>query len=93
MHAYREARTRHPTRNRAILLLSVKAGLRAKEIASLTWDTVTTFDGEIGAGIHLTNEASKGRTGGRVVPLSRELRSALLDLRRSPPVVARLHSW
>jgi integrase len=33
--------TRHPVRNRAIILLSVKAGLRAKEIASLTWDMVS----------------------------------------------------
>jgi hypothetical protein len=30
------AKTRWPTRNRLILLLSVKAGLRAKEIACLT---------------------------------------------------------
>ncbi len=45
---------------------------------------LTTSDGEIGTSIHLRNSASKGRTGGRVVPLNRELRSALLDLRRSP---------
>ena len=42
------ATTRHPIRNRAVFLLSVKAALRAKEIASLTWDMVTTSDGEIG---------------------------------------------
>ena len=77
------SKSRHPARNRAILLLSVKAGLRAKEIASLTWDMVTDLDGELGMSIHLTNEASKGRTGGRVVPLNRELRAALSDLRRS----------
>ena len=76
--------TRHPLRNRAILLLSVKAGLRAKEIARLTWDMVTTSDGDIGTAIHLTNEASKGNSGGRVIPLNKELRSALLGLRRSP---------
>ncbi len=29
--------TRHPARNRLIFLLSAKAGLRAKEIATLTW--------------------------------------------------------
>jgi integrase/recombinase XerD len=63
------------------LLLSVKAGLRAKEIANLTWDMVMTSDGEKPY-IHLTNEASKGKTGGRVVPLNRELRSALSDLSR-----------
>ena len=76
--------TRHPTRNRVILLLSVKAGLRAKEIARLTWDMVTTSDGDIGTAIHLTNEASKGNGGGRMIPLNKELRSALLGLRRSP---------
>ena len=76
--------TRHSARNRVILLLSVKAGLRAKEIASLTWDMVTASDGEIGNTLHLTNEASKGRAGGRIVPLNRELRSALLELRRMP---------
>ena len=76
--------TRHPARNRVILLLSVKAGLRAKEIARLTWDMVTTSDGDIGTAIHLTNEASKGSGGGRVIPLNKELRSALLGLRRSP---------
>jgi integrase/recombinase XerD len=76
--------SRYPHRNRAILLLSVKAGLRAKEIASLTWDMATTSDGEVGTAIHLTNEASKGRGGGRVIPLNRELRTALLSLRQSP---------
>ena len=72
---------RHPLRNRVILLLSIKAGLRAKEIASMTWDIVTDLGGEIGTSIQLTNKASKGKAGGRVVPLNRELRSALLELR------------
>ena len=31
------AKTRNPVRNRLIFLLSAKAGLRAKEIARLTW--------------------------------------------------------
>ena len=34
--------TRHPERNRLIFLLSVKAGLRAKEIARLNWKTRTS---------------------------------------------------
>ena len=29
--------TRYPSRDRVMFLLSMKAGLRAKEIASLTW--------------------------------------------------------
>jgi integrase/recombinase XerD len=76
--------SRYPLRNRLILLLSVKAGLRAKEIASLTWDMATTSDGEVGNSIHLTNKASKGKGSGRVIPLNRELRAALLSLRQSP---------
>jgi integrase len=32
--------TRHPVRNQIIVLLSAKAGLRAGEIAKLTWDMI-----------------------------------------------------
>lgn len=78
-------KTRHPIRNRAILLLSVKAGLRAKEIASLSWDMVTDANGNVGHSINLTNVASKGRSG-MVIPMNRELRQAILDLRRSEPI-------
>ena len=39
------AKTPWPTRNRVIFLLSVKAGLRAKEIARLTWRMVTEARG------------------------------------------------
>jgi len=70
------ATTRWPTRNRVIFLLSVKAGLRAKEIASLTWRMVTDARGNIGQAIYLENKASKGWSG-RVIPMNEELRSAL----------------
>src|SRR6188768_531650 len=70
------ATTRWPTRNRVIFLLSTKAGLRAKEIASLTWRMVTDARGQIGQAIHLENTASKGQSG-RVIPMNDELRSAL----------------
>lgn len=73
------ARTRYPTRNRVILLLSVRAGLRAKEIASLTWAMVTDAEGQIGWSIYLHDNASKGQSG-RIIPMHTELRSALGDL-------------
>ena len=76
--------TRHPERNRVVFLLSVKAGLRAKEIASLTWAMVTDASGEVGSVIALTNDASKGRTGGRAIPINRDLRAALVALKRMP---------
>ena len=68
-----------PLSNEVIVMLSVKAGLRAKEIASLTWAMVTDADGDIGSSIHLTDKASKGR-GGRVIPLNMKLRLKLIEL-------------
>ena len=76
------AKTRHPLRNRVIFLLSVKAGLRAKEIAYLTWEMVTDADGRIDKAIHLRDSASKGRSG-RVIPLNGDLTDALLAWRAS----------
>ena len=72
--------TRYPVRNRAILLLSVKAGLRAKEIASLRWEMVTDAEGELSDVISLTDKASKGRSG-RTIPLNKELKAALVAIK------------
>ena len=74
--------TRYPERNRAIFLLSVRAGLRAKEIASLTWPMVTDAEGNIGDAIRLVDEASKGSSG-RVIPLNKELKAALAQIQKS----------
>ena len=71
---------RNGRRNLAIFLLSIKAGLRAKEIASLTWKMLVDGYGELSTTISLTNDASKGTKSGRVIPMNAELRQALLDL-------------
>ncbi|WP_176540760.1 tyrosine-type recombinase/integrase [Bradyrhizobium septentrionale] len=73
--------TRHPDRNRVIVLLSLKAGLRAAEIAKLTWDMVETAEGEIGATIELRDSAAKKRHGRRV-PIQGDLRDALIVWRK-----------
>src|SRR5580704_2201712 len=73
---------RYPLRDRVIFLLSIKAGMRAKEIASVTWAMVTDAEGEIGEVIALENRASKGRAGGRVIPMHPELKAALVLLVR-----------
>jgi integrase len=67
-------------RNRLIVLLSFKAGLRAKEIASLKWSMVMSADGKIGDHIHLTNEASKGKSG-RIIALNKELKKQLIKVK------------
>jgi integrase/recombinase XerD len=74
-------RSRHPERDRVMVLLSFKAGLRAKEIAELTWSMVTDASGEIADAIALQNSASKGKNGGRTIPLHGELREALVALK------------
>jgi integrase/recombinase XerD len=78
------AKTRNPARNRLIFLLSVKAGLRAKEIARLTWWTTNDSQGEIARAIWLQDSASKGKSG-RAIPLNDELRNALIEYRRTVP--------
>ena len=64
--------TRHPIRNRVIVLLSAKAGLRAGEIASLTWDMVVDAGGKIGNVIELRDHAAKNGSG-RLIPMHSEL--------------------
>jgi len=65
-----------------MFLLSVKAGLRAKEIAALTWAMVTDAERELSDAIELPDAASKGR-GGRTIPMHGDLKAALLALRET----------
>jgi integrase/recombinase XerD len=70
---------RNGLRNKVIFLLSVKSGLRSKEISGLRWSMVVGPDGEIGDTINIPNEVSKGKSG-RVIPLNRILKQTLHDL-------------
>lgn len=81
--ALRAAKTgRHGLRNQVMLLLSVKAGLRAGEIAGLTWGMVLTSDGQVGRQIALEDRIAKKRSG-RLIPMHSELRAALVKLWRA----------
>jgi integrase/recombinase XerD len=73
--------TRHPTRNQVLVLLSVKAGLRAGEIANLTWPMLAEPTGEIGTSLELQDCVAK-KGSGRVIPLHPELHAALVKLAR-----------
>ena len=55
--------SRNPLRNRVIVLLSAKAGLRAGEIAKLTWDMVADGNGRISTLIELRDNAAKKCSG------------------------------
>ncbi len=80
--ALRQARRgRYPQRDRVMILLSVKAGLRAGEIAKLTWAMLLDADGRLADHIELHDQAAKKRSG-RTIPLHADLRRELLILRR-----------
>ena len=51
--------TLHLEHDQVIVLLSVKAGLRAGEIARLTWDMVLDPSGDIAPVMELRNSAAK----------------------------------
>jgi len=68
--------TRQPSRNRLIVLLSAKAGLRAGEIANLTWDMVLGGDGRLSTTIELRDWAAK-KGSGRSIPINAVLAAAL----------------
>jgi integrase len=63
-----------------IVLLSVKAGLRAAEIANLTWEMVLDPSGAVGSILELRDHAAK-KGHGRIIPLHDDLREALAAVR------------
>lgn len=67
---------RNGTRNRVVVLLSVRAGLRAKEIAHLKWSMVLNSDGTLADEIALQDCAAKGSSG-RTVPMAKDLKAAM----------------
>jgi integrase/recombinase XerD len=80
---------RYPLRDRAMFMFSIKAGMRAVEMASVTWSMVTDAEGEIGDVIALQNRASKGRGGGRIIPMHPDLKAALVALHKERGFKAR----
>lgn len=70
------AQGQQATRNQVVVALSFKAGLRACEIAGLTWTMVTGADRRLADAIMVSGSIAKnGR--GRQIPLHPELRQAL----------------
>ena len=71
---------RNGLRNQTIFLLSVKCGLRSKEISQLSWKELCNPNGEVDDYIHLTNQTSKGNSG-RTIPLHKSVKSNLILLK------------
>ena len=75
------SRTAFPARDRAMILLSVKAGLRACEIARLDWSMVLEARGRIADTIAVRDAIAKKRSGRRI-PMHPDLKRALQALLR-----------
>lgn len=73
--------TRNPDRNRVMVLLSFKAGLRAGEIAGLDWRMLLRPDGRLAKQLTIDHRIAKNGSGRRI-PISPKLRVALERLRR-----------
>src|SRR5580692_9482822 len=76
--------SRNPLRNAVIVLLSAKAGLRAGEIANLTWDMVVDGNGQVSGLIELADAAAK-KCSGRSIPIHPDLAAALVLWRQGAP--------
>ena len=72
-------RQRYPQRNRVMILLSFKAGLRACEMSGLQWPMILGPTGKVGASIEVADFIAK-KGSGRRIPLHPELASALVTL-------------
>ena len=70
---------RYSARDKVMVLLSVKAGLRACEIAGLTWSMACDARRSVGAVLEVRDAIAKKRRG-RTVPINADLRIALLAL-------------
>ena len=78
------ATRRHAARDRAIVAISFMAGLRAKEIATLTIENIRDEDGKIREEFVLSKEQTKGRKARRVFvsqKLRRELETYFRDVK------------
>ena len=68
---------------RVAVLASFRAGLRAKELAALDWSMILDARGVIGSYIDLPPVSSKGRCGAGRLPITADLKDALITLWRS----------
>jgi integrase len=91
--AYVERR-RHQHRNRVMILLSFKAGLRACEMSGLNWSMVLASNGKISDQLAIARTIAK-RGSGRRIPLHSDLKAALKryhDIEGRPKTGALLRS-
>ena len=73
---------RHPIRNQTIVLLSFKAGLRACEIAGLSWSMILKSDYTVSDVMYVSKDIAK-KGSFRHIPINAELKTALNRLHKA----------
>jgi len=85
-----------PVRSRVIVLLSVKAGLRAAEIAQIEWCMVLDASGRVSDSIEIDDRIAK-KGSGRRVPMHPLLRETLVALHKrsdgTGPIIRSERGW
>ena len=74
-------RSQFSVRDRVIILLSAKAGLRACEMARLDWSMVLDAQGQVASALAIRDSIAK-KQGGRCIPMHPDLRQALRALQK-----------
>lgn len=77
--SYLDSNGRNRLRNKVMFLLSYYCGLRSCEIAAIKWENVIK-DFEINTHLTVTNKQSKGKSGGRMIPIHKDLKLLLKRL-------------
>ena len=75
--------------DRLMILFSVKAGLRACEIASITWPMVLDSEGRVSDVIALQSVVTKGKKGGREIPMHPDIRAVLSEVQAGEGQIVR----
>jgi len=73
-----DAKSSHKIRDKVAVMLTVKAGLRAAEVASIRWRNILKADGTVADNMELTHDVTKGGKF-RVVPVNATLKALLSD--------------
>ena len=82
--AFLNAHSRHSCRDICMFLLTVKAGLRAVEVANIKWAMVLDADKkQIDKFIRLPKEATKGSKQKRIIPINKLLKEWLINHHQS----------
>lgn len=76
--------SRMPARDRLMMMLSFKSGLRAAEIAGIDLNALTDAEGRIGKAVVVSGKIAKnGRE--REIPMNPQVRDAISQFRRAHP--------